>query len=260
MSDDADKVECGIHGSTSATFICHHLGDGESLGFNVGHDPEQPDDLYPDAWCDLCNDILEEEGEWNDKAVAFADIKLVCSGCYREIRDRNWLQDEEILNHLISSSFDYLKSVQDVFMEQYKAGDHDRWDWYQETGKLIFSNEGMPVVECDIDFVGTLSTATDTWMWAWANESFTENIKKKARAIRDIGEHNGFLKLACAHWSADEVDGWEMTSIMAKEIGAIGAYRTTSDNGYVYMVINNARWVKPKKSVNNILGFFRRSF
>lgn len=256
MSDD-NKVECGVHGKTSATFICQHLSNGEGLGFNMGFDPKKPDDLYPDAWCDKCDEVLEKEGEWNDASEAFADIRLVCSGCYCDIRDKNWVQDDEGFTNLVTSSFEYLQEIQDAFMNTYKIGDHERWDWYQETGKLIFSHDGEPMLECEIDFVGTVSTASDTWMWAWANNALTEKIKANSRLIREIGDEKHFLKLASAHWAADEVDGWEMTAIMAKVIRSIGAYRTPSDNGFVYMIVNKASWVKQKKS-NNILGFLSK--
>ncbi len=257
MSDERNKVECSTHGKTSATFICHHLSEGENLGFHMGFDPEDEDDLYPDAWCDKCDEILEREGEWNDVSEAFAKIKMVCAGCYQDIREKNWSQDDQALSDLITSSCDYLNRVQKSFMEVYKVGDHERWDWYQETGKLIFSHDGKPVVECDIDFVGSVSTRSDTWMWAWANSSLTDLIKTKSRCVREIGESNNYLKLACAIWPADEVDGWEMTSIMAKATNAIGAYRTPSDTGFSYMVVSKAKWVNSNKKIS-ILNFFGR--
>lgn len=142
MSNDDHKVECGVHGTSSATFICRHLSEGEKLGFNVGFDPDIPDDLYPDAWCDQCDAVLEQEGEWNDTSKAFADIKLVCAGCYCAIREKNWKQDDEALHELICTSFEYLQKAQKSFMETYKVAEHERWDWYQETGKLIFSHGG----------------------------------------------------------------------------------------------------------------------
>ena len=257
MSDDSDKVECGTHGRASATFICQHLRRGENLGFHMGFDPDHQDDLYPDAWCDKCDEILEEEGEWNDTSEAFAKIKMVCSGCYQDIREKNWSQDNQSLSDLITSSCDYLNRVQNSFMEVYKVGDHERWDWYQETGKLIFSHDGQPLVECDIDFVGSVSTRSDTWMWAWANSSLTDLIKRKSRCVREIGELNNYLKLACAIWPANEVDGWEMTSIMAKATKAIGAYRTPSDTGFSYLVVSKAKWVNSKKK-SSIQSFFAK--
>ncbi|GAA5218506.1 DUF6882 domain-containing protein [Corallincola platygyrae] len=247
MSDEQNKMECSTHGKNSTTFICHHLSEGENLGFHMGFDPDDPDALYPDAWCDKCDEVLEKEGEWNDVSEAFANIKMVCSGCYQEIRERNWSQDNEALTDLIVSSFEYLQEVQESFMKTYGIGNYERWDWYQETGKLVFSQDGEPVVECDVDFVGTVSTRSDTWMWAWANDSLTDVIKTRSKSVRELGEESNYLKLACALWPADEVDGWEMAGIMAKLTNAIGAYRTPGENGFSYMVVSKARWVKPKK-------------
>lgn len=205
MSDEEQKVECGVHGTSTATFLCRHLNDCEALGFNVGYDPEQPENLYPDAWCDQCDAMLEQEGEWNDRAETFAGIRLVCAECYCHIRELNWLQDEDTLHTLITDSFNYLQEQQSSFMTTYKIGEHSRWDWYQETGKLIFSNEGTPTVECDVDFVGTFSNRSDSWMWAWANESFLELVKARSREVRELGDTLNLLKLACATWSADPV-------------------------------------------------------
>jgi hypothetical protein len=243
MSDSDNKVECSIHGSTSATFLCNHLLNGEKLGFNAGFDPEDPDDLYPDAWCNECESILNKEGEWNDVSISFSDIKIVCTSCYCNIRERNWNQDEPALKDLICDCFEYLEGVQKQFMDEFRVNDHDRWDWYQETGKLIFSHDGKPVVECDVDFVGTFSKNSETWQWAWANSSFLNNIKDQSRTLRALGEEESHLKLASALWPADEIDGWEMTAILAAKLEAIGAYRAPSDNGFVYMIVREASWV-----------------
>ncbi|WP_428444106.1 hypothetical protein [Photobacterium sagamiensis] len=35
-------------------------------------------------------------------------------------------------------------------------------------------------------------------------------------------------------WKADEVDGWEMTSVTCLLLDAKGSYRTTSGNGFTY--------------------------
>ncbi|NMY43327.1 hypothetical protein HBN76_18590 [Pseudomonas sp. WS 5013] len=243
MSDEELSVECGEHGKSPATFVCQHLPAGENQGFNVGYDPEHPDDAYPDAWCDQCDAVLEQEGEWNERAEAFADIKMVCAGCYCEIRARNWRQDEDALVELISDSFDYLQARQADFMQTYGIGDYQRWDWYQENATLVFSNNGQPVLECAIDFVGSFSSRSNTWMWAWANDSLLEPVRSGSRAIRELGESLGLFPLACATWAAEPIDGWEMTAVMAKHLGAIGAYRTPSENGFMHMVVRQVRWL-----------------
>lgn len=42
------------------------------------------------------------------------------------------------------------------------------------------------------------------------------------------------------HWAADEQDGWHMTAYAYDVLGGLGAYRTPSDSGYVYMIIRDA--------------------
>ena len=53
--------------------------------------------------CDQCDAVLEQEGEWNDRAEAFADICVVCAQCYCQSRERNWHEDEQALHALIGS-------------------------------------------------------------------------------------------------------------------------------------------------------------
>ncbi|MFL5242350.1 MAG: DUF2199 domain-containing protein [Gemmataceae bacterium] len=86
MSDKKLTVSCDCHGESYATFVCKHLAKGFGLGFFCA---DQPGDPQPDAWCGACQRVLEKEGVWNDRSESFADVKLVCAGCYTTIKDRN---------------------------------------------------------------------------------------------------------------------------------------------------------------------------
>lgn len=41
------------------------------------------------AWCEECERILKDEGEWTDKALRFAGFRGCCSGCFHEIKKFN---------------------------------------------------------------------------------------------------------------------------------------------------------------------------
>ncbi|MEZ5471823.1 MAG: hypothetical protein R3E90_08580 [Marinicella sp.] len=143
---------------------------------------------------------------------------------------------------MISESCQYLSEKQDDFANEFKINDYERWDWYQETGKLIFSHNNKPKVEANIHFSGSLSSQSKTWMWAWANTHLAELVKSGSRIVKEKGEELNLLKLRSGLWLADEVDGWEMTAVLAKLTDAIGAYRTPSENGFTYMVITEAKF------------------
>lgn len=50
-------------------------------------------ELYEDddfqAWCDECEAVRQQEGEWNDVSMEFCDIRLACEECYFEMKELN---------------------------------------------------------------------------------------------------------------------------------------------------------------------------
>lgn len=91
-----ETIECNEHGPRQQAFVCRHLLQGEHQGFYWGTDPEDPQNLCPDAWCSECDEALQASGgAWNDESEAFAQIRLVCDACYERIRLRNMPVDLE---------------------------------------------------------------------------------------------------------------------------------------------------------------------
>ena len=87
MSDRTESVTCASHGKGYATYTCHHLVRGSSLGF---YQAETLDDPRPDAWCKECELVrMKYGGAWTDESEAFAGITMVCSGCYDVVKRNN---------------------------------------------------------------------------------------------------------------------------------------------------------------------------
>lgn len=174
--------------------------------------------------------------------MALANIKLVCDLCYEQLRERNWLEDSKEFNRLISKAVSFLEKRQTRLWKKFRIGEYERFDWDQETGQLLFSHSGKPRVIVDIVFVGSVSTRSNTWLWSWANDSYLENVKSRMREVRGYGAQHRLLKLAAAHWSATEQDGWEMTAVASLLLDAVGAYRSPSERGFSFMIMTRADW------------------
>lgn len=89
----AEKVQCQAHGEREATFVCRHIVDSldtrRAVGFYWSRDQLAS---RPDAWCSECERIrVAEGGEWSDKAIEFAQVKLLCGGCYDRAKSI-WLE------------------------------------------------------------------------------------------------------------------------------------------------------------------------
>ncbi len=116
-----------------------------------------------------------------------------------------------------------------------------RWDYEQKTERLVFSNpkDGPPDAQISlrIQMIGSLSTRSGTWMWAWHNPTTREALTKDAEAVRAFGVMHGIAELTTPLWKADEADGWTMTALAVHLCGAIGAYRAPADNTFIYLAL-----------------------
>lgn len=83
-------IQCDVHGTTVACVVCCHLAVHQSAPAGVVEISDDPDDLQ--AWCDECEHLYLTEGQRTDRFNAFCDIKLVCTGCYAEIKERNTIR------------------------------------------------------------------------------------------------------------------------------------------------------------------------
>lgn len=144
----------------------------------------------------------------------------------------------------VTKAHNSLSEKQEMLRAEFKIGEHKRFEWDQESGQLVFSNDGETTVIAKVQFVGSISTKSDTWLWSWANDDVLDNVKDQMHIVREYGEKNNYEALTIDKWSADEFDGWEMTSITSYLLNAKGAYRTSFENGFTYMVITDIWWVE----------------
>ena len=86
-------VQCGAHEYKRRAFVCQHLNHSTKVGFEESFETSEDMELMDEddfqAWCDECEIVREKEGEWNDKSMAFSNIKLVCEECYFEMKELN---------------------------------------------------------------------------------------------------------------------------------------------------------------------------
>jgi hypothetical protein len=115
-------------------------------------------------------------------------------------------------------------------------GAYERWDYYQETGLLEFSDSGIVKIRIKYEEVGSISTTTNTWLWAWDNEYLLPQVKSEILKVREYGKQHGFISLTKPKWYGDEYDGWEMTAIASYIMKAKGAYRFPTENLYSFVI------------------------
>jgi hypothetical protein len=86
------SIRCDSHGQQERAYVCQHLSKSKKVGFFEPYAPES-DEHDPDqglqAWCEECERILRDEGDWTEKALEFASFRECCAGCLYEIKKFN---------------------------------------------------------------------------------------------------------------------------------------------------------------------------
>ena len=142
----------------------------------------------------------------------------------------------EDFREYLTIAHDYLTNQQDICRNKYGLSTYQRWFYDQKTGLLEFFNGDTLKLRISYQEVGTISKVSNTWLWAWANPNLEEGIKTQSLRVKEFGRKENFDRLTKRKWVADEVDGWEMTAIMAYVINAKGAYRMPGEKVFSFVV------------------------
>jgi hypothetical protein len=246
---ERDLVICGVHGEAASTFTCRHVATGAGCGFHASD--EDPSDPWPDAWCDLCEE-RRGEGAPREAVADQARITLLCTHCYESARELNRQVpvrargaavrlDEDERARLLHYAVHATQAAQASLSERWGVGRMARWDYDDQADTLTFSDPSQPTRVADVRLVGSYSTRTGTFQWAWKTYPERHAKSEAVARLRVFGEVRGIPELTVDNRACEEVDAWEMTSIASHVLGAEGIYRAPFDHQYWFMLLSNFR-------------------
>ena len=133
----------------------------------------------------------------------------------------------------------------------YAIHDYENWFYNQATGLLTFST-GDDELNFKYVKVGSFSKKSNTWKWSWDNEHTLPNVKDEAIQVKEFGEKNGYKKLTEGYFASSEEEAWEFTAIAARLIKGIGAYRPTSEQLLIFMVLTEFVDTETAKGIKDL--------
>lgn len=138
---------------------------------------------------------------------------------------------------LLDESDAYLQACQKELVRAYGLDTRDRYEWEPEPGTLMFFTDEKLVVRASTQFVGSVSTTSDTWLWGWSNPDFTLASYKALLVVAEYGVTHAISWITEDMWEAYDADGWDMAAVSNYLIKARGVYRIPSDTGSSFHVI-----------------------
>ncbi|MFZ6733595.1 DUF6882 domain-containing protein [Undibacterium sp. Ji42W] len=156
-----------------------------------------------------------------------------------QARQQGWEQ-------ILSASAEYSTATQKALDDDYQMSSYGHWDLDQLTGELTFSDGGVQKRSARIQFVGSYSDRSKTWLWSWGNSTITPALYKRMDVLRSLGAKYQFNKLTQRSWAAQLSDGWEMASVANYLLKTKGIYRVPFETGFVFLLITDIRKVQPE--------------
>lgn len=115
---------------------------------------------------------------------------------------------------------------------------HPNWGFNMSTGKLTFGD----VLALDIQLLGTESTASNSWLWAWANtmSNIPSTLLQAANTLRAYGESSHIKELMTASTHLDHLrHGHHFSLAACAVLGADAYYRGPYEGGALFMLIKD---------------------
>jgi len=158
------------------------------------------------------------------------------------------MTDEEF-DAFLAKVNDELESKQAELNSTHGLGEMKRWWFEQEAAKLqFFDRNDRLAVEADVVGIGSFSSKSSSWKWAWSNPYFTPELREKALPLKRLETLTGFDLFGNdgTFSICGEAMAWELAAMAVHQLGAQGCYRapgSSPDDPQTYLAIAGLRRV-----------------
>ena len=138
----------------------------------------------------------------------------------------------------MSESVEELEGKQDKLQKEFGLGNHADFLFDQATGALDFKDaSGAVRVRAQVIPVGSFSERSETWQWAWANESLLPAMRDRSQECRRLEATTGFAVFGQPVLNAGPDMPWELAAMAVRQLDALGCYRAPSSGGALFLAI-----------------------
>lgn len=141
-----------------------------------------------------------------------------------------------------------LHEKQELLDSSYKLCQMARWYYDQDNATLqFFTSDDRLSMEADIISIGSFSTRSSTWKWAWSNESIVPALRHRACPLRELKDITGLALFTVEDVLKDVDDeiAWELAAFSIQHLKAVACYRIPNDDNtlFSFLALMNCRLV-----------------
>jgi hypothetical protein len=153
-----------------------------------------------------------------------------------------------------------LDQKQTALMAKYGIGTFASFHYDQTTGKLLFKNaRGRVEVEAVVTPLGSFSSRSRTWRWAWANESVLAGLRQRATKVKELEGLTGKRLFQRPVFAASELKAWELAAVCVRHLRSRGCYRIPTRHLHVFLALDKVSLRSSRASLPKARGHARKS-
>ncbi len=127
---------------------------------------------------------------------------------------------------------------------RFGLGSYKRYELDLATAEIRFHDDaGACRLRAEIRVAGSWSSASQSWMWGWENDSVPDEAVAGMSAVAEAGERLGVEKLQRLFGDCDEAEAWSMASLACEILDAESVYRVPGKSSLLFLLLMNIRTV-----------------
>ncbi len=146
------------------------------------------------------------------------------------------MTDKEF-DEFVDRCYEELEDKQEKLFNTYNIGLYDSYWFDQTSSTLQFKNNDEVLLEFKVICVGTWAQESNTWMWSWANESFTIEIRKDGEVLKGLKEFTGYGVFEKQGFECDESMAYEVVAMAVNYLNALGMYKIPGGKSDLFVAL-----------------------
>jgi hypothetical protein len=153
--------------------------------------------------------------------------------------------NESQFERFIADAANAVQAKNDALEARYGLSHFARWDHDGVLNQLTFSSPDDPnIVVATTTDIGSYSHKTNTWLWAWANESHTDASRERSAVLKQLHGVTGLRLFTDPHHHCDETLAWELAAVSVQYMNGAGVYRGPTDHLWCFWSLDAVKEVR----------------
>jgi hypothetical protein len=149
------------------------------------------------------------------------------------------MTDHEV-DILLEKARTTIKEKNFIAEKKFGLGTYFRYDFNLESEKIQFSNKsGKTKVTAHLTAIGSFSETSESWMWAFENQSLPQMESALAIAMRDLATETGVDAFGAGFSPCDAALAWSLASVAAEKLQAEAVYRVDNGKSLLFLALND---------------------